>query len=189
MAETKWDEYRILRNEREYRIREMNGQELMTLISGKKVFRIQSPDGVTMGEIKSLDFRGKKWDILGLSEENQARVIIQSSGYRGKIETPLGTFEARTTTKNVVTGAYNGYHVTTEFNVIDSNNNHFLTVTWIDHELNSKSRKEYRISIQRSMNLFLIFTISVCIIEKCLGKKRFYNNTPLPEWRDSRYIE
>ncbi|MHA2248281.1 MAG: hypothetical protein ACXADY_25245 [Candidatus Hodarchaeales archaeon] len=178
LAETKWEVFTILRNEQEYRIREINGRELMNIIPGKKVFRIQSPDGTTMGKIKKLDVRGRKWDILGLSEENQGRVIIQSSGYRGKIETTLGTFNVRTTTKDVVTSTYGGYIVTTEFDVIDSNNNPFLTVTWIDYETKSKLKKEYRVNSQHLMNPFLIFAISVCLIRTCLGKKKFYNNTP-----------
>ena len=45
-------------------------------------------------------------------------------------------------------------------------------MTWVDQELNKASGKEYRIvsDTQQLRNPFLIFSVSVCLIEKFFGR-------------------
>ncbi len=177
---------------------------VIRLLFDMQIFEIYSADGRQTGEVRR-NLIGSTWKVLGVSEEHQAtlrsdwiagfnfyilRYSFSKSGWsdsspyfhEGEIKTPTGTFKARSPVKKVPTGEYKGNYVKIECHVTDSTGNLCFTVIWVDHELNPKFGKEYRIDSKGIMSPFLTFIVSVCLVNKFLTSYMSYDYTPTPDY-------
>ena len=192
--------YTVLKNNRGYKITEMNKKGYTSVTREKRnLFKVQESNGSSLGEIKG-NLTGSKWKIIGHSEENQATVKFNfkkqkkggsyESVLAGRIETPFGNLIAGGKMKKIRTSVegelwnenIKGHFVATECNIKDSDGNHCFSVKCVDQKLNKaqKTGKEYRIVCdpQQLSNPFLITSISVCLIEKYIGKIESYREGP-----------
>ena len=201
LEKTTFVKYTVLKNNRDYKITEMNKKEYTSVTREKRnLFKVQKSNGSSLGEIK-WNLTGSKWKIIGHSEENQATVKIKSTTFNSllhnskpwesrviteRIETPFGNLIAEGKMKKIRTSDVfkipiygwtnkkKGHFVATECNVKDSNGNHCFSVNYVDQESNKaqKTGKEYSIvcDTQQFSDSFLITSISVCLIEKYIGK-------------------
>ncbi|MHA2246279.1 MAG: hypothetical protein ACXADY_15050 [Candidatus Hodarchaeales archaeon] len=161
--------YKKRKGRRVYTI-EMNNNKLMKTVSEKNILKIYDLRGLERGEI---NWRKGEYSILGQSEEFKARVrILPTAGEKDdegypivqptvEIETFQGTFFAR-----FLSDYSEGY-------ILDWDGERYFDIIWEDQ---NQSHDIYKLDVFAVLSSFLLFAISVCLIERFIRQKRKKND-------------